>query len=137
MSPPSTCAVSDTATRATLPALGDRGFHLHRLDRRDGLPGADHVPLGHADRDDPGEGCRDVAGVVEISFLGGRHRPGDGRTSTVFWLQSDREVVATAKPVSPMRLAAAACAGFRGAQLILPILDLNLAKMLTRRSCGV
>jgi hypothetical protein len=41
---------------------------------------------------------------VESGFLGGRHRAGDGRTSTGSWLQSDREVVATAEPVSPMRL---------------------------------
>jgi hypothetical protein len=69
-----------------------------------GLPGADHVILGPLTRDDLGEGCRDMAGLVGSGFLGGRHRAGDGRTSTGSWLQSDREVVATAEPVSPMRL---------------------------------
>jgi hypothetical protein len=86
MSPRPTCAICDTAAGAMLPASGAviAASIFHRLDRRDGLPGADHATLGRADGDDPGEESRDVAAVVEISFLGGRLRPGDGRTSTVF-----------------------------------------------------
>ena len=112
MAPPSTCTICDTAIRATLPALGAviaASIFIASIVATV-CPARTTSPSATLTRDDPGEGCRDVAGVVEISFLGGRHRPGDGRTSTVFWLQSDREVVATAKPVSPMRLAAAACA---------------------------
>jgi hypothetical protein len=50
-----------------------------------------------------------------------------------FWLQSDREVGRNGEPVSPMRLAPAACAGFRQRGVSLTILELNIAKLLTQR----
>ena len=65
-SPPSTCCTAPIAVRATMPGRvgGDRGLHLHRLDRRDRLARLDRRSPSATERHHARERGGDVAGVA-------------------------------------------------------------------------
>jgi hypothetical protein len=48
---------------------GDRGLHLHSLDRRDGIPRFDLVTFLHTKSDHAGERCGDVPEIGTIGLL--------------------------------------------------------------------